>query len=232
MVLTAILAFILPVIIHYFIKENITVKSYLLNVIKLFSSLLPIVLLSRRNFLFKDGPLKSTILILYYLILLPFINLSLQIKEDEALKYLYLTINGINIIFLTISHILLLKYVFNDFFMRRRSIIAGDILVVFTTYITIAITFGLCYTLLSIYSDVPCFSNINQPRGSLQYYFQHIYFSFITIATVGYGDVIPLSPVAKFLTIVEVLIGMLMTNVILGLIIGSGIFAIQKGNKK
>lgn len=226
--ITLFISALIPLIGHIFFKNTMSTSNYILNLFKLFFSLLPIIFLKQRNFLFKDGPLKATALILYYLILLPFINLSLNIKEDESLKVLFFIINITNIALIIISHIILLKYVFNDFFMRRRAIVAGDILVVFTTYITIAITFGLIFTILSIFNGEPAFSGISTHDPALDFYFKHIYFSFITIATVGYGDIVPLSTLARFFSIIEVLIGMLLTNVILGLVIGSGIFAIKK----
>lgn len=229
---TLLISLLIPVVGHILFKEKITMNNCLLNSFKLFFSLLPIVFLRQRNFLFKDGPLKSTALILYYLVLLPFINLSVNVKEDESLKYLYVLINIINITLIVISHILLLKYVFSDFLRKRRAIVPSDIVVIFTTYITIAISFGLLYTVVSIYSSEPAFTNISLEDGLLDYYFKHIYFSFVTIATVGYGDIAPLNVLARFLSVVEVIFGMLLTNVILGLVIGSGIFTFKTNIKK
>ena len=133
---------------------------------------------------------------------------------------------------IVVSHVLLLKYVFSDFFGKRRAVVPSDIIVIFTTYITIAITFGLLYTVLSIYSSEPAFKNINIQNGLLNFYFQHIYFSFITIATVGYGDIVPISTIARFLAMIEIMFGMLLTNVILGLVIGSGIFTFKTNSDK
>jgi len=49
--------------------------------------------------------------------------------------------------------------------------------------------------------------------------FDFIYFSFMTITTVGYGDIVPINPVAKILTILEVLIGISFVSLILGRLI-------------
>ncbi|WP_410207480.1 potassium channel family protein [Fusobacterium sp.] len=229
--MSGIISVIISIIGSFLFNGHLTVTSLLINSFKLFLSLLPIVFLTQRNFLFKDGPLKSTALILYYLILLPCINLSLNIHEDEHFKIIFILINIINITLIIVSHFLLLKYVFSDFFSKKRAVVPSDIIVIFTTYITIAISFGLIYTIISLYSSEPAFSNISFQEGLLDYYFKHIYFSFITIATVGYGDIVPLNTAARFLSIIEVIFGMLLTNVILGLVIGSGIFTF-KTNKK
>ncbi|WP_297488600.1 ion channel [uncultured Cetobacterium sp.] len=39
----------------------------------------------------------------------------------------------------------------------------------------------------------------------------------------GYGDVYPLTFIGQFLVLIEIITGIMLTNVILGLIIGSGI---------
>ena len=122
-------------------------------------------------------------------------------------------------------HIIILKYVFTDFFRRRRKIVPKDVVVVITTYITIAISFGLLYTVLSLLSSKQVFNGITQDLPQIEFYFKHIYFSFITITTVGYGDVYPLTMLAQFLVVVEIITGIVLTNVILGLVIGSGILS-------
>ncbi|MCJ8343853.1 MAG: potassium channel family protein, partial [Cetobacterium sp.] len=53
---------------------------------------------------------------------------------------------------------------------------------------------------------------------------QHIYFSFITISGIGYGDIVPNSTIIRFLVIIEYLFGFIITNVILALTLSSGIF--------
>ena len=119
---------------------------------------------------------------------------------------------------------MLLKYVFTDFFKRKRQIVPNDITIIITTYITLAISFGLVYTIISFFSDDIAFNNIPKTLEEFEFYFRHIYFSFITITTIGYGDIYPLTIIGQFLVMIEVITGMILTNVILGLVIGSGIF--------
>ena len=119
---------------------------------------------------------------------------------------------------------MLLKYVFTDFFKRKRQIVPNDITIIITTYITLAISFGLVYTIISFFSDDIAFNNIPKTLEEFEFYFRHIYFSFITITTIGYGDIYPLTTIGQFLVMIEVITGMILTNVILGLVIGSCIF--------
>lgn len=173
--------------------------------------------------------MKSSCLILYYLLLVPLVDLSLGDTDiDKKFKYFFYFLSLINVNLLILSHILLLKYVFSDFFKKRRKIVYGDITVVITTYITLAISFGLLYTIIDLFSNNPTFNNISKNLPSFEFYFKHIYFSFITITTIGYGDIYPLTSLGEFLVMLEVIIGMILTNVILGLIIGSGLLNSNK----
>lgn len=222
-------AILISIVAHVLIDKDKIRIDFLeigLSAVKIFFSILPMVFLKQKNFIFKDGPLKATALVFYYLILVPIINFSLNINENESsLKYFFYFLSFINILLLIACHVIILKYVFADFFRRRRKIVPEDVIVVITTYITIAISFGLLYTVLSLFSSTPVFNGITQDLPQIEFYFKHIYFSFITITTVGYGDVYPLTMLAQFLVVVEIITGIVLTNVILGLVIGSGILS-------
>ncbi|MGL5053917.1 MAG: potassium channel family protein [Cetobacterium sp.] len=221
--LTGVISILVSLIAYIILREQLKPSVIFFTAIKIFFSVLPIVFLKRRNFLFKDGPLKSVILILYYLILVPIVNFSLGLNITDNLKYFFDFLSIIDVILLISSHIILLKYVVNDFFRRKRKIVASDVTVVMTTYITLAISFGLLYTLLSLFSVEPVFHGINRDIPGFEFYFKHIYFSFITITTIGYGDIYPLKSIAQFFVVLEIITGIILTNVILGLVIGSGI---------
>jgi hypothetical protein len=52
-----------------------------------------------------------------------------------------------------------------------------------------------------------------------------IYFSFMTLTTVGYGDVRPLHPAARSLAVVEALVGQLYLAVLIASLIGMALQA-------
>ena len=45
--------------------------------------------------------------------------------------------------------------------------------------------------------------------------FQALYFSFVTLCTIGYGDIVPAAPVAKMLTVVEGIMGVLYPSILI-----------------
>lgn len=58
---------------------------------------------------------------------------------------------------------------------------------------------------------------------------QAIYFSFITLTTVGYGEIVPLKPIAQTITWIESLIGQFYLAVIIGQMVGR--FVARKESK-
>ncbi|MEM7717215.1 MAG: potassium channel family protein [Cyanobacteria bacterium P01_A01_bin.68] len=47
-----------------------------------------------------------------------------------------------------------------------------------------------------------------------------MYFSFTTLTTLGYGDIIPVSPLAKMLTNLEAIIGQLYPAILIAILVG------------
>lgn len=230
LVLTLIISLLIPM--SSSIIENIGepskwihLKNYKYSVI-MFFSLFPLVITVRKNVLFKDGPLKALSLIFYYIIAVPLFNyifLGTMNLGSEEEGILIKIINLLNIILLFGSHVVLFRYTFTDIFMKRRKIQSRDILITFLCYITLAISFGFVYFLISIGSKVPAFSGLKETSNTLYFYFQHIYFSFMTITTVGYGDLSPNLFITQLIAMVEVVTGIALLNFSLGITLGSGV---------
>ena len=49
-----------------------------------------------------------------------------------------------------------------------------------------------------------------------------VYFSFVTLATLGYGDIVPLTPTARGLAVTEAIIGQLYLAVLVARLVGAG----------
>lgn len=89
-------------------------------------------------------------------------------------------------------------------------------------YFLIGVLYGIIFTLLECF--LPGSFALPQPLGDYTFYSAFgqdlIYFSFITLTTSGYGDIVPLSPPAKFLSILEAITGQIYLTVMIARLIG------------
>lgn len=76
-----------------------------------------------------------------------------------------------------------------------------------------ALLYGIVYTL-----DPDAFSSALVTEGS---YLNMLYFSFITLTTLGFGDIVPLNEVASVLTILEALVGQIYPAVFMALLVSA-----------
>ena len=93
-------------------------------------------------------------------------------------------------------------------------------------YLSIGITWGYAYFVASL-----CNPGAVQFARTLTYsqipVERYIYFSFVTLTTLGYGDALPIHPVARTLAVAEALIGQLYPAVLIAGVLG---LALQSGN--
>ena len=75
-----------------------------------------------------------------------------------------------------------------------------------------ALLYGIVNTL-----DTNAFS---QPLIQHNSYLRSIHFSFTTLTTLGYGDIVPLSEVAQVLTNLEAIVGQMYPSVLIAILIG------------
>jgi hypothetical protein len=81
-----------------------------------------------------------------------------------------------------------------------------------TLYLLLGLSWAMMYEILAL-ADSGAFAGIS-PHGSGHQ--RWVYFSFVTLTTVGYGDITPASTAARSLAILEALVGQLYPAVLLG----------------
>lgn len=86
--------------------------------------------------------------------------------------------------------------------------------------VAVYVLFGFCGAFLAavIMFFEPAAFSLNSTYSSQ--FHQLLYFSFITITTTGYGDILPIKPLARTLAIFLALFGNLYLTVIIGILIG------------
>lgn len=81
-------------------------------------------------------------------------------------------------------------------------------------YLLIGLLWAFAYTLLDLY--VPgSFSETIKSSMDASRFQQLVYFSFVTLTTVGYGDMAPIAPLSRSLAITEAILGQMYLAVVL-----------------
>jgi len=105
------------------------------------------------------------------------------------------------------------------FIFRSRTLTVDGIFATVTVYLIIAMFFSMLYLLLIEWH--PASFNVQVEGMSPQVLQSNLlYFSLITLATVGYGDILPVSETARTLAVIEATVGQFYVAVIVAVFIG------------
>jgi hypothetical protein len=84
-------------------------------------------------------------------------------------------------------------------------------------YLLIGITWALLYAILTwLQPGTLSYAKLSQPTDVVGGWSSNVYFSFMTLATVGYGDIIPASQLARSVVILEVISGVFYVALLVG----------------
>ncbi len=130
--------------------------------------------------------------------------------SPEAIFSLFL-IQAVYAIYLSVAALLILRDIL---FCQRitADTIRGGICVYFLIGFVWALFYGIVVSF-----DPQAFS---QPLIEDESYSKVIYFSFVTLTTLGYGDIIPVSPLAKMVTNLEAIIGQMYPAILIAILVG------------
>lgn len=114
-------------------------------------------------------------------------------------------------LFLLYALILILRQVLSS-----RTVRTGEIFNAISVYIMIGVCFGMLYHLIEILAPH------SFRLSSSQVYFSEVtYFSFATLTTSGFGDVVALSTLTRSLVTLEAILGVIYVAVLIGVLIGA-----------
>jgi hypothetical protein len=111
----------------------------------------------------------------------------------------------------SLALMLLLAVLVADHVFTAGRVTADRVVGAVVLYLMLAICWALAYNMIATVSP-HAFSAATQPDEGVQ---RWIYYSFVTLTTVGFGDITPLSRGARSLTVLEALVGQLYPAVIL-----------------
>ncbi|CAB1068449.1 Potassium channel protein [Olavius algarvensis Delta 1 endosymbiont] len=106
---------------------------------------------------------------------------------------------------------LLINFIFNEKEITKEVIFAAVVV-----YLLMAMMWSFAYLILDYFNP----GSFSGPEGSARDHFHYLYFSFVTITTLGYGDVAPLTPKASSLVILEAIIGQIFLVVLVAWLVG------------
>lgn len=171
------------------------------------------------NFLFLTLILLSAILTLK--------KSRVKLRRLNKVGYFIITINLIVAITQNVDIELINRILFILFFILVAINLLIEIVkskevdnqVIFSA-VALYVLFGFCGAVLAgviTYFEPDAFSLTSNYASQFH---QFLYFSFITITTTGYGDILPIKPLARTLAIFLALFGNLYLTVIIGILIG------------
>jgi hypothetical protein len=154
---------------------------------------------------------KMSALILI-LILGPFIFLMLEIIFSAA--WLPLLTDILLIVYCVMLAIIILWRTFQPGRISSKRV-QGAII----SYLLIGLVFGLLYHVIHLVNVVKCFKGLNSDHRK-----EFIYYSLCTMTTDGYGDITPISSMARSFSNLEALVGQLYPAVLIARLISMEFF--------
>ncbi len=127
-------------------------------------------------------------------------------------RAIVLASNLVSALFIFYIIVAILKFVFSCQRVDQHVIFAA-----IAAYLLIGVFWSLTYTVLGIF-DPQAFRFPSASREPLSREFT--YFSFVTITTLGYGDITPVSNSARAMAFVEALIGQIYMTVLIAWLVG------------
>lgn len=106
-------------------------------------------------------------------------------------------------------------YVIFTHVVRSRVVVADTLYGAASVYLLLALVWALGYAVLETFQPA-AFSAAHSPLA----WDDFVYFSVITLTTLGYGDILPATPAARSLVMLEVIVGVFYTTVVLARLVG------------
>jgi hypothetical protein len=98
----------------------------------------------------------------------------------------------------------------------RRKFGLPDVTAALCAYLQLGLFFAYLYTAVDLFGGDPFFA-----QGPSQAASDYLYFSFVTMLTLGYGDLTPGGDIGRALIIVETLVGQIFLVVLIAYLVGS-----------
>ena len=123
--------------------------------------------------------------------------------------------SGASLIFLAYTTYLVLRAVVSSAHVTRE-IVAGAL----ASYVMIGLTWAIAFGVVETRWPGSIHFAGDNPEARFS---DLLYFSYVSLLTIGYGDITPVSPAARTLVVLEGLLGMAFTTVLLAVLVAKGL---------
>jgi hypothetical protein len=134
---------------------------------------------------------------------------------------------------ITLCYLLILTLVVIRHVFQEGAVTAGRVRGAVVAYILVGFSFSILYRLIEL--QVPGSFHLTDAASGLAFHSREsefTYFSFITMTTLGYGDITPVNPAARMFVIFEALIGQLYPATLLARLVSLQIMHGGDGSKR
>ena len=104
--------------------------------------------------------------------------------------------------------------------LRQREVSADTILGGISVYLLMALAFTLLHLLVATLQPGAYVGSAGPSRFAVEDFPLALYFSFVTLTTLGYGDITPASPAAQMLVGLEAMMGQLFVAILIARLVG------------
>jgi Ion channel len=148
-------------------------------------------------------------------------NLAAMLTSSvEAARWWHIAISSLAFVLLSGCVIVVLVHI-----LRRQRVTLEMILAAVTAYILIAFSFAAIYNIaLQLDSRSFRFPEWIDAGSAEGLRTEMLYFSLVTLATLGYGDILPSSPFTQMLAVLEAVIGQFFMAVLVAWLVGMFIY--------
>ncbi|MGI9283796.1 MAG: ion channel [Pseudomonadales bacterium] len=150
--------------------------------------------------------------ILGVVLALPTFGLNWSEALFDSTVYFYL-VNLSQIVFFAYILVVLIDYV-----LSRQLVILDIIFAVMCAYLILVSAWMFVYSCIEL--SIPDSFSLPETEGYQAQLQEFLYYSFVTLSTLGYGDITPLTSYAKSWSIIEAIIGQFYLAIVLARLVG------------
>ena len=148
----------------------------------------------------------------------------------SALNSLLIASQIISIVFLMLTVVFIFTYL-----IKSKQVTANTLYASLSGYLLISVLWATVYTMIEIIEPGSFSLSLMEESGgdSIQFEFVYsIYYSLVTITTLGYGDIIPATAPARMFAAIEAVIGQIYIAVIVARLVGIQVAQSFEGKKE